>query len=233
MKVTKRQLRRIIKEEKAKVLAEQRVRRIVRRRLLEQAEGPYSELWVMTWEHKPKDHEWAAENGITLTPYYHVRNTKGWKIQKIAALPEIYPDEFSASWMGPEYPHVRVSDALAELDPSDPVYQLIDKAAAKKAPKKKKGQVDLDALPWDIVGGPEIEGVIDVANAAGAGLHGEIVDEEMDVDIRDLDALGKAFKVNKSINHETEDASGTIEIGTINGVSIAVWSVMGYSVWIR
>ena len=37
MKVTKRQLRRIIKEEKAKVLAEQKVRRIVRRKLMEQA----------------------------------------------------------------------------------------------------------------------------------------------------------------------------------------------------
>ena len=36
MKITKRQLRRIIKEEKAKVLAEQKVRRIVRRRLMEQ-----------------------------------------------------------------------------------------------------------------------------------------------------------------------------------------------------
>ena len=35
MKITKRQLKRIIREEKAKVLAEQRVRRIVRRHLLE------------------------------------------------------------------------------------------------------------------------------------------------------------------------------------------------------
>ncbi len=35
MKITKRQLRRIIREEKAKVLAEQKVRNIVRRRLLE------------------------------------------------------------------------------------------------------------------------------------------------------------------------------------------------------
>jgi len=35
MKITKRQLRRIIREEKAKVLAEQKVRRIVRRRLQE------------------------------------------------------------------------------------------------------------------------------------------------------------------------------------------------------
>jgi hypothetical protein len=231
MKITKRQLRRIIKEEKAKVLAEQKIRRIVRRRLMEQAEGPYSELWMMTREHRPKDLEWAAENGITLTPYYHVRKTgKRFKVEKIAALPEIYPDEFSASW---DTDGVRVSDALAKLDPSDPVYQLIDKAAAKKAPKKKKGQVDLDGLPWDMVSDPEIEGVIDVANAAGAGLHGEIVDEETGVDIRDLDALGKAFKVQKKINHETEDASGTIEIGTINGESIAAWSVMGYSVWIR
>ena len=37
MKITKRQLRRLIKEEKAKVLAEQKIRRIVRRRLMEQA----------------------------------------------------------------------------------------------------------------------------------------------------------------------------------------------------
>jgi len=39
MKITKRQLRRVIKEEKAKVLAEQKIRRIVRRRLLEQQGG--------------------------------------------------------------------------------------------------------------------------------------------------------------------------------------------------
>ncbi len=37
MKITKRQLKRIIKEEKAKVLAEQKIRRRVRRRLMEQA----------------------------------------------------------------------------------------------------------------------------------------------------------------------------------------------------
>ena len=39
MKITKRQLRRIIREEKAKVLAEQKVRRIVRRRLIEMGQG--------------------------------------------------------------------------------------------------------------------------------------------------------------------------------------------------
>ena len=39
MKITKRQLRRIIKEEKAKVLAENRVRRIVRRKLMENVGG--------------------------------------------------------------------------------------------------------------------------------------------------------------------------------------------------
>ena len=39
MKITKRQLRRIIKEEKQKLLAESRVRRVVRRRLVEQVSG--------------------------------------------------------------------------------------------------------------------------------------------------------------------------------------------------
>ena len=42
MKITKRQLRRIIKEEKQKLLAEQKVRRIVRRRLLENVMTPSS-----------------------------------------------------------------------------------------------------------------------------------------------------------------------------------------------
>jgi len=36
MKITKRQLKRIIKEEKAKLLAEQRVRRAVRRKLVQE-----------------------------------------------------------------------------------------------------------------------------------------------------------------------------------------------------
>ena len=40
MRVTRRQLRRIIREEKTKVLTEQKVRRIVRRRLTEQAFHP-------------------------------------------------------------------------------------------------------------------------------------------------------------------------------------------------
>ena len=40
MKITKNQLRRIIREEKSKVLAERKVRRIVRRRLMEQAGAP-------------------------------------------------------------------------------------------------------------------------------------------------------------------------------------------------
>ena len=39
MRITKRQLRRIIKEEKAKLLAEQKIRRTVRRKLLETAMG--------------------------------------------------------------------------------------------------------------------------------------------------------------------------------------------------
>ena len=93
--------------------------------------------------------------------------------------------------------------------------------------------VDLDDLPWGRVPDPEIEGVIAAANAAGADLSGVIVDENTVDDLDDLDALGKAFKVNKTINHRTEDASGTIEIGTINGEPIATWNVMGYTMWMR
>ena len=91
---------------------------------------------------------------------------------------------------------------------------------------------DLDDFPWGMSDDPEISGVIDVATEEGAILSGVIVDENT-VDDRGLDALRKAFKVNKTINHETEDASGTIEIGTINGKPIASWNVMGYTTWMR
>ena len=92
--------------------------------------------------------------------------------------------------------------------------------------------VDLDDFPWGMSDDPEISGVIDVATEEGAILSGVIVDENT-VDDRGLDALAKAFKVNKTINHETEDASGTIEIGKINGKDIATWNVMGNTTWIR
>ena len=79
---------------------------------------------------------------------------------------------------------------------------------------------------------PEISGVIAAARAAGAKLTG-VIDDENTVDLDDLDALAKAFKVSKTINHETEDASGTIEIGTINGEPTATWNVMGHTTWMR
>jgi hypothetical protein len=79
---------------------------------------------------------------------------------------------------------------------------------------------------------PEISGVIAAARAAGAKLTG-VIDDENTVDLDDLDALAKAFKVSKTINHETEDASGTIEIGTINGEPAATWNVMGHTTWMR
>ena len=79
---------------------------------------------------------------------------------------------------------------------------------------------------------PEIEGVIAAARAAGAKLTG-VIDDENTLDLDDLDALAKAFKVSKTINHETEDASGTIKIGTINGEPAATWNVMGNTTWMR
>ena len=79
---------------------------------------------------------------------------------------------------------------------------------------------------------PEISGVIAANLPAGAKLTG-VIDDENTLDLDDLDALAKAFKVSKTINHETEDASGTIEIGTINGEPAATWNVMGNTTWMR
>ena len=48
MRITKRQLRRIIKEEKAKILTEQKIRHAVRRRLIEQAAMGQGGIGVQT-----------------------------------------------------------------------------------------------------------------------------------------------------------------------------------------
>ena len=55
MRISKRQLRRIIKEEKAKVLAEQKIRRIVRRRLIEQATWDQASDLLSRLETNPRD----------------------------------------------------------------------------------------------------------------------------------------------------------------------------------
>ena len=63
MKRSKRQLRRIIKEEKTKVLAEQKVRRIVRRKLLEQAGG---ETLVIDYRSPPSGLGTLENSGIVI-----------------------------------------------------------------------------------------------------------------------------------------------------------------------
>jgi hypothetical protein len=55
MRITKRQLRRIIKEEKTKVLAEQKVRRIVRRKLMEQAQWEQASDLLSKLQSNPRD----------------------------------------------------------------------------------------------------------------------------------------------------------------------------------
>ena len=151
----------------------------------------------------------------------------------------------SRSW----YP-LSVSDVLTQIGRGHDQYGILVTAAQMHLDKRAASDNDLDTdndgkisvgelekelqdIRDDLVDLDEIEGVIAVAKAAGAKLSGEIVDENTVDDLDDLDALAKAFKVSKTINHETEDASGTIEIGTINGEPIATWNVMGYTVWIR
>ena len=94
MKITKRQLRRIIKEEKTKVLAEQKVRHIVRRTLLEQAEELYPGLWLNRQSGKDErlqERELAARGGFILTDYYHeVTFGRGLNIEAVDELPKIF-----------------------------------------------------------------------------------------------------------------------------------------------
>ena len=150
-----------------------------------------------------------------------------------------------------------VFDVETEITRRHPQYGILALAADMHLEKRAASDNDMDTdndgeisvgelekelqdIRDDLVD-PEIEGVIAAANAAGAEswqslknkeLSGAI-DDENTVDLDDLDALAKAFKVSKTINHETEDASGTIKIGTINGEPAATWNVMGHTTWMR
>jgi uncharacterized membrane-anchored protein YjiN (DUF445 family) len=55
MKITKTRLRQIIKEEKDKVLAEQKIRRIVRRKLMEQATWAQASDLLSVLQSNPRD----------------------------------------------------------------------------------------------------------------------------------------------------------------------------------
>jgi hypothetical protein len=166
---------------------------------------------------------------------------------------EIYTNRHDATWMGDEshnaglkkqgrplnkFQAVSVNDALAQIDPSDSRYQMIDKAAAKKAGKKKApGKIKLNTLTgweslrdhpqWD-------EGMSDVLAAVkkngGRGISA-YMDEETASDRNDLVQLENGFKETKRINHETAMDSGTIIIGTVGKDPVAVWDIMGYQTW--
>lgn len=234
MRVTKKQLRRIVKEEKTKILAEERVRHIVRRILLEQSEGPYPPGYHVIEFSDGKQYvdSWVKKQGRPpLMGLYHDFKTKRNKVVSVEELPEIYTDAASAGWMAPKGKAVAVNDILSRLDPSDPKYQLVDKAASEKAGVKSKGHDDLswesllDHPQWD-------EGMSDVA--AAAKQNGVDVNAYMDEDTspaEDLVQLEKAFKETKRINFDTAMDSGTIIIGTFNGQPAAVWDVMGYQTW--
>jgi len=159
MKITKRQLRRIIKEEKAKVLAEQKIRRIVRRKLTESAsgvggnlpqalntEGPYPPEWHIIMRSRdvlpgsgpgtsgPEGELLIMQSGIKI---YTSRDWATWAATGSRSSPT--PSQAATASMLKKqgnslnkYQAVSVNDALAQIDPSDSRYQSIDKAAAKK-----------------------------------------------------------------------------------------------------
>ena len=141
-----------------------------------------------------------------------------------------------------------VFDVETEIKRSHPQYGILALAADMHLEKRAASDNDIDTdndgkisvgelekelqdIRDDLVD-PEISGVIAAARAAGAKLTG-VIDDENTLDLDDLDALAKAFKPSKTINHSTEDASGTIKIGTINGEPAATWNVMGNTTWMR
>lgn len=92
MKITKRRLRRIIKEEKAKLISEVKVRRLVRRKLCESAmpQGPHSQVEYGDAEFVGYDAQVTVhdESGnkidswdVLLPPGFHDDGPEGWKAQ--------------------------------------------------------------------------------------------------------------------------------------------------------
>ena len=237
MKITKGRLRQIIQEELSRVLKEQ-----------------YDERH----EHNPDHHEVFM---VVAEPYGKLEFWPNMLTPRMFATDEDAGQFASSQNSKPGasrtwFP-LSVFDVETKIKRSHPQYGILALAADMHLEKRAASDNDMDTnndgeisvgelekelqdIRDDLVD-PEIEGVIAAANAAGAEswqslknkeLSGAI-DDENTVDLDDLDALAKAFKVSKTINHETEDASGTIEIGTINGEPAATWNVMGNTTWMR
>jgi|ETNvirnome_2_300_1030623.scaffolds.fasta_scaffold17593_2 hypothetical protein len=119
MKISKRQLRRIIKEEKAKVLAEQRVRRTVRRKLLEQAGG--GETLVVDYRSPPSGLGTLENSGIVIQyPGSQPRLDPGIKTDWWEGDLESSADYTAmANWLRSAHgvTHVRDSELMHEFPP--------------------------------------------------------------------------------------------------------------------
>lgn len=118
MKITKKQLRRIIKEEKSKVLAEQKVRRIVRRKLLEQAGG---ETLVIDYRSPPSGLGTLENSGIVIQyPDSHPELKPGIKTVWWEGDLDSKADHTAlANWLRSTYgvTHVRDDELADEMDP--------------------------------------------------------------------------------------------------------------------
>jgi len=235
MKITKGRLRQIIQEELSRVLKEQ---------YDEEHNPDHKEVFMVVAQAYGKIEFWPN----MLNPRIYDNKEDANQI----AINQSSKPGASRQWLP-----LSVFDVEARIGRGHPQYGILALAADMHLEKRAASDNDIDTdndgkisvgelekelqdIRDDLVD-PEIEGVIAAANAAGAEswqslknkeLSGAI-DDENTVDLDDLDALAKAFKVSKTINHETEDASGTIQIGTINGEPTATWNVMGHTTWMR
>lgn len=100
----------------------------------------------------------------------------------------------------------------------------------------EQGSADarVDSMSWESLWEhPQYdEGISDVKAAArNAGIRVSSFMDEYVGERDDIAYLESAFQETSRVNHETSMDSGTIIIGTVDGVDVAIWDVMGYRTW--
>ena len=102
----------------------------------------------------------------------------------------------------------------------------------------ERGSTDggIDFMAWESLWEhPQLdEGMSDVvAKIVQTGMQVSSFMDEYIGDKSDIEYLENNFQETSKVFHETRMEVGTIYMGTVDGVPVAVWDVMGYQTWMR
>jgi len=103
-------------------------------------------------------------------------------------------------------------------------------------PPRSSANGGIDSMSWESLWEhPQLdEGMSDVVTKiVQTGMQVSSFMDEYIGDKSDIEYLENNFQKTSKVFHETRMEVGTIYMGTVDGVPVAIWDVMGYQTWMR